>query len=512
MKVIDVSELRDVIKDGDSIAATGFSKSGMPFYLFKGIEDSFLETGRPKDLEFNCVALGGVAIPGTYHDHFGHRGLLSKIRVSHLALAPGIGEQIDANYIPGHMYPLGVLAQLYRAMGAGKPGILTKVGLGTFEDPRQEGGKMNSITEGDVARVVEIDGEEWLFYPKFGLDVALIKATFADERGNISLDREPCMSDAYIAAQAVRQNGGTVIVQVEEIVDYGDIPAREVVIPGFMVDYVVIEPEEIRRQTAATVYEDALCQKERIDLSGLEPKPLDVRKVIARRAVMELSDGDLVNLGYGIPELCGDVAAEEGISDKFTLTVECGLIGGVPGSGWDFGAARNADYVTDMVGIMDWYEGGGLDISVLGLAEVDPSGDVNVTKFGSWTGPGGFINITEGTKKNVFCGTLTAGGLKVAVGEGRLEILEEGRKKKFVDRVEQISYNAGRAIADGHTVKYITERAVFELSEGGLVLTEIAPGVDLQTQVLDQIEFEVAVSPDLKEMDARIFKDEPMGL
>ena len=512
MEVIDVRQLRDVIKDGDSIAATGFSKSGMPFYLFKGIEDSFLECGHPCDLEFNCVAMGGVNIPGTYHDHFGHRGLLSKIRVSHIALAPGINEQIDNNIIPGYMYPLGVLAQLYRDMGAGKPGVISKVGLGTYVDPRQEGGRMNSISVGDVAKLIKIDGEEWLFYPKFGLDVALIKATYADTKGNISLDKEPCKSDAFIAAQAVKQNGGTVIVQVEEIVDYPQIPAREVEIPDFQVDYVVIEPVELRRQTAGTVYEPALCQKERADLSELTPKPLNIRKIIARRATMELNEGDRVNLGYGIPELCGDVAAEEGMEDAFTLTVECGLIGGVPGSGWDFGAARNADYVTDIVGIMDWYDGGGLDSCVLGMAEVDSTGNVNVTKFGSWTGPGGFINITNSAETNVFCGTMTAGGLKVAASDGRLEIVQEGKKKKFVNKVEQISFNALLAKQAGHSVIYITERAVFELTDEGLVLTEIAPGIDLETQILSQIDFDVKIAADLKEMDPRIFTDEPMGL
>ena len=512
MKVIDVSELRDVIKDGASLATAGFSKSGMPEYIYKGIEDSFLEYGHPRDLIYNANALGGSGEPDTFHDRFGPEGLVADVRVSHIQLAMRLRDRIDAGKMPGHFYPLGVMAQLYRAIGAGKPGVLSKVGLGTFIDPRQEGGRMNSITEGDVAQLMEIGGEEWLFYPVFDLDVGIIRATWADSKGNISMEKEPCLSDAFQTAQAVKKCGGIVIVQVEGLVEYGEIPAREVEIPGFMVDYVIVAPEEFCHQTPVTEYDPSFCQKERVEMTGLEKKPLDIRKMIARRATMELKEGDMVNLGYGIPEVCGDVAAEEGIADRFTLTVECGLIGGIPASGLDFGAARNVDFVTDMAGIMDWYDGGGLDISVLGLAEVDIAGNLNVTKFGMSVGPGGFINITNGTKENVFCGTMTAGGLKVEAADGKLTILSEGRKKKFVNKVEQISFNAERALAGGHTIKYITERAVFVLDEDGLVLTEIAPGIDLKTQVLDQMEFEVKVADDLKEMDERIFRNEPMGL
>lgn len=512
MKIIRNEQLKDVIPDGASIACTGFSKSGIAYYVYKGIEDCFLEYGHPAGVIFNCNALGGIGEVGTYNDHFGPRGLVSAIRVAHITLAPRVNEQITKNEIPGHMYPLGVMAQLYRDMGAGKPGVISKVGLGTFADPRQEGGRMNEITQGDIARVMEIDGEEWLFYPRFDLDVAIMRATYADDRGNISFEKEPCLSDGFIAAQAVKANGGIVIVQVEDVVEYGSIPAREVEVPGFMVDYVVIAPPEEHWQTAATFYDPALCQKERVDMKDIPVKPLDIRKIIARRSTMELRNGDMVNLGYGIPEMCGDVAAEEGIADEFTLTVECGLIGGVPCSGFDFGAARNVDYVTDMVRMMDWYDSDGLDTSVLGAAEVDAAGNVNVTKFGSWTGPGGFINIVEGTKKNVFCGPLTAGGLKVAAENGKLRILEEGRKKKFVQTVEQISFNAERAKAAGHEVVYVTERAVFLLGDDGPVLTEIAPEIDLKTQVLDQIGFDIKIADDLKEMDPRIFTDAPMGL
>jgi propionate CoA-transferase len=512
MKIIDVDKLRDIIPDGASLATAGFSKSGMPEYIYKGIEDSFLECGHPRDLIYNATALGGTGEPDTFHDRFGPEGLVADVRVSHIQLSMRIRDRIDAGKMPGHFYPLGVMAQIYRAIGAGKPGVISKVGLGTFIDPRLEGGRMNSITEGDVARLMEIDGEEWLFYPVFDLDVGIIRATCADTKGNISLWKEPCLSDAFQTAQAVKKCGGTVIVQVEEVVEYGEIPAREVEIPGFMVDYVIVAPEEFCKQTPATDYDPSFCQKERVELTGIAKKPLDIRKIIARRAIMELKEGDMVNLGYGIPEVCGDVAAEEGIADRFTLTVECGLMGGVPASGLDFGAARNVDYVTDMVGIMDWYDGGGLDISVLGLAEVDVTGNLNVTRFGLSIGPGGFINITTGAKENVFCGAMTNGGLAVAAEDGKLRILQEGRKKKFVNEVEQISFNAGRALAEGHTVKYITERAVFELDSDGLVLTEIAPGIDLKTQVLDQMEFEVRVSDELKEMDPRIFVDQPMGI
>ena len=512
MKVLDISRIAEVIKDGDNVAVSGFSKSGMADYTYAGIAESFLKTGHPAGIWFICNALGGSGEKKKYNDRFWPEGLVAGARIAHIQLAPGVRDQIESNKIPGYMYPLGVMAQLYRDMGAGKPGTISKVGLGTFIDPRQEGGRMNDLTTEDVARLIEIDGEEWLFYPKFPIDVAIFKATYSDEKGNVSMENEPSVSDALYNAKAAKQNGGIVIAQVEDVVKTEDLMARNIEVPASLVDYVIIAPKELAKQTILIDYDPVLCQKERQDLSQIPPRPLDIRKIIARRAAMEIREGDVVNLGYGIPEVCGDVAAEEGISEQMTLTVEGGVMGGVPGSGLEFGTARNAEYVCDMAQMMDYYDGGGLDISVLGFGEIDEEGNVNASKFGSSVGPGGFINISCGTKRNVFCGSLTAVGLKVSAGGGKLRIDEEGKKKKFVKKVEQITFNAQRATHDGHEIIYITERAVFRERDGKVLLTEVAPGIDLQTQVLDQIEFDVQVADDLKEMDPRIFTDEPMGL
>lgn len=512
MKILDISKVGTVVKDGDAVAIAGFSKSGIAYYTYTGLENSFLETGHPKDLTFICNALGGTGEVGTYNDHFGPKGMVAHARVAHIALAPRIRDQIDANEITGHMYPLGVMAQLCRDMGAGKPGVISKVGIGTFVDPQQEGGRMNSITKEDICRDIEIDGERWLFYPKFPIDVAIFKATYADEQGNVSMENEPTVSDAFYLARAAKRNGGIVIAQVEDVVPHGSLMARNVEVPGIMVDYVIVAPKDQALQTILIDYDPVLCQKERQDLSEIKQTPLDIRKIIARRSTMEIQDGDVVNLGYGIPEHCGDVAGEEGISHKMVLTVESGLLGGVPCSGLEFGTTRNADYVTDMAGMMDFYDGGGLNISVLGFGEVDAEGNVNASRFGGSVGPGGFINIATGTKRNVFCGTFTAGGLKVEASCGKLKILSEGRVKKFVNTVEQITFNAPESVKAGHEVTYVTERAVFKLVDGVMELVEIAPGVDLQSQVLDLMEFPVKVAEDLKEMDPRIFTDELMGL
>ena len=512
MKIIELSDLGGIVKDGMAVAGAGFSKAGIADYVYKGLEDSFVNTGHPKDITMIINALGGTGVVGTYNDHFGPEGMVSDVRVSHIQLAPRVRDQIDAGKIQGHMYPLGALAQLYRDMGAGKPGTLSKAGLGTFVDPRQDGGRMNDITKDDICRLVEIDGEEWLFYPAFPIDVAIIKATYADESGNISMEHEPTVSDAFNTVQAAKQQGGISIVQVEKVVKNGELLARNIEVPGIMVDYVVVAPKEYSKQTVEIDYDPVLCQLETQDLSKIEKMPLNIKKLIARRSTMELRKGDKVNLGYGIPEFCGDIAAEEGKSRDFTLTCECVLMGGVPGSGMEFGTTRNADYVTDMAKMMDWYDGGGLDVSVLGFGEIDAAGNVNASRFGMSVGPGGFINITTGTKRNVFCGTFTTGGLKVSAGEGKLSIEQEGKIKKFVNSVEQVTFNADVAFKDGHEIIYVTERAVFELREDEMVLTEIAPGIDLEKDVLSQMDFPVKVADDLKEMDPRIFTDSTMGL
>ena len=356
------------------------------------------------------------------------------------------------------------------------------------------------------------NGEEYLYYPGFPIDVAILRGTSIDPKGNVTMEDEAMLMDAMTIARAAKQQGGTVIVQVKRLAEEGELDPRAVQIPGVMVDYAVLAPEEKHMQTATTVYNAGWAQKERVDLGEMEPIPLNIKKVLARRAAMEVGKGDVINLGAGVPELVAAVASEEGFADDITMTVECGHVGGMPMSGLDFGACYNPDYVTTAVNQAEWYDGGGLDIGILGAAEVDRYGNANASKFGTVVGPGGFMDIASGTKKIVFAGTFTTKGLAAKVEDGKIHIVCEGAKKKYVADVEQITFSGRQAVESGQDVMYITERAVFRLTEKGLLLTETAPGIDLEKDILDLLDFEIEVSPDLAMMDERIFRDEPMGI
>lgn len=512
MKIIEAAKVPELIKDGANIGTTGFLFAMVCDHIFDAIEESFLETGHPRDIELTSFSGLGLRKAGTGLDKFAHPGMIRGARIGHMLWAERLRGMITNNEIYCNIYPLGCLTQLVRDMGAGKPGIISKIGLGTFIDPRVEGGRANSVTETDTARLMEIDGEEYLYYPKFPIDVAILRGTSIDPRGNVTMEDEAMLMDAMSYARAAKQNGGIVIVQVKRLAEEGELDPRAVQIPGVMVDYAVVAPPEKHLQTATTEYNAGWAQKERVVTDEIQPAPLNVRKVLARRAAMELSKGDVINLGAGIPEVVGAVAAEEGFADDITMTVECGHVGGLPMSGLDFGACYNPDYVTTAVSQAEWYDGGGLDVGILGFAEVDGQGSVNASKFGTVVGPGGFMDIATGTKKIVFVGTLTAVGLKTEIEEGKIRIVQEGRKKKFVPEIEQITFSGPQAVAGGQVVMYITERAVFRLTEEGLLMTEIAPGIDLETEVLEQIDFDVIVSPDLKEMDPVIFREEKMGI
>ncbi len=512
MKVVSVEEAAAAIPDGATLMATGFTASAIPEYVLKGIEDHFLAEGSPK----NLTAVWDAALGdgrGAGMDHLAHEGLVKEAIASHCNLVPHMQAMIDENKIPAHILPLGTISQMVRESGSGRPGVFTKIGLGTFVDPRLAGGKANDITKEDMVEVMNIHGEEYLFYKAFPIQAAVIRGTTIDEHGNLTCEHEPCICDMMVVAQAVKRSGGVVIAQVESVCEYGSLNPRDIIVPGFMIDYAVVAPKEYHPMTCGhPEYEPNWGQEYRIPLSSVPALPLNERKIIARRAAMELEPDQIVNLGFGMPEGVASVAAEEGFADKLTLTVECGHIGGVPAGGLNFGACFNSDYVVDMTRQMDWYDGGALDCAFLGAAEIDQYGNANVTRFGKTVGPGGFINIAQTAKKVCYCGTLTAGGLKVAVENGKLIISSEGRTKKYVSDVEQISFSGPTAHKMGQEVLYITERAVFRLTEDGPVLTEIAPGIDLKSQVLDQIDFEVKVADDLKEMDARIFRNEPMGI
>ena len=439
-------------------------------------------------------------------------GLVKRAIGGHWGLIPRLGALALAEQIEAWNLPQGVISHLYRDIAAGKPGTLTKVGLRTFVDPRQSGGKVNAATTEELVRLLEFDGEEWLFYRAFPIHIALIRATTADPAGNLSMEREALTLDNLAMAMAAKNSGGLVIAQVERIAELHTLHPRTVKIPGIMVDAVVVAEPARHHQTYATPYSPAFSQELRVPLQSLPPMPLDERKLIARRAAMELPANGVVNLGIGMPEGVASVANEEKILSYITMTAEPGVIGGVPASGLDFGAAVNTDAVIEQNQQFDFYDGGGLDLTVLGMAECDAEGNVNVSRFGpKLAGAGGFINISQNARAVVFTGTFTAGGLEIAVEDGQLRILKEGRSRKFVAQVEQITFNGAYAAERSQPVLYVTERCVFRRSHLGFELIEIAPGISIERDILAHMDFVPVVRhPDL--MDLRIFREPRMGL
>ncbi|MGG5370236.1 acyl CoA:acetate/3-ketoacid CoA transferase [Enterococcus sp. AZ196] len=508
MKIITKEEAALLIKDNDAIAISGFELACANEEVALALEERFIKTGSPQALTvIHSSCWGDRKEKGM--SHLSHKGLLKRwIGGIVKASSPKLSEMIQANDCEAYNFPQGVLAQLYREIAAKRPGLITKIGLETYIDPRQEGGKMNEATTEDLVEIIQLLGEEWMFYPAFPLQVGLIRGTFADENGNVTLEKEGLHMEVLPIAQAVHNSGGKVIVQVERVVKNGTLHPKDVKVPGILVDYVVVSEPENHFQTGTTAYNPAFSGEVKIPLGSVPKLPLDNRKVIARRAAMELQKGTVLNLGVGIPVNVSIVAAEEAIDDQIILTTEAGTIGGIPAGLEDFGHAYNSEMIIDHHEQFDFYDGGGLDLSVLGLAEVDQMGNVNVSKLGSQViGCGGFINISQTAKKLVFAGTFTAGGLKTVVENGRLTILQEGKHKKFVKAVNQITFNGHYATKTKQEVLFVTERAVFVLQDGQLILSEIAPGVDLKKDVLDQMDFEVQVSGALKEMPAELFME-----
>ncbi|WP_079708989.1 acyl CoA:acetate/3-ketoacid CoA transferase [Paraliobacillus ryukyuensis] len=507
-KVISAEKAASLIKDGDTIAASGFGLSCWAEELGISIEERFTQTGHPKNLTvMHASAVGNRKDKGM--SHLGHKGLVKRW-IGGIALAsPGMAKLIQDDACEAYNLPQGVITQLYREIAAKRPGVITKVGMGTFVDPRIEGGKMSPSTKEDIVKVIEIEKEEWLFYKSFPIQVGLIRGTVADEKGNLTLEKEGLHMEVLPIAQAVRNSGGIVIAQVESVAKAGSLSPKDIQVPGILVDYLVVSKPENHYQTENTYYHPAFSGHIKVPVEGIEKLPLDERKVIARRSAAELEPDTVLNLGVGIPVNVSTVAAEEGVSDQLILTTEAGSIGGIPAGLKDFGHAYNAEAIVDHDAQFDFYDGGGIDLSVLGLAQTDEFGNVNVSKFGTKVaGCGGFINISQAAKKLVFAGTFTAGGLKVKVADGKLTILQEGKAKKFLKHVQQITFSGNYATQINQHVIYVTERAVFELIDGKLTLTEIAPGVDMQTDILDQMDFDPVISPDLQQMDEKMFMEE----
>jgi propionate CoA-transferase len=510
MKIVSADEAVADISTEQNLIVSGNGEVLLPDELLAALERRFLTTSEPRELTLLYNVIPGSPRAGTGVDRFAHPGMLRHVLAgSYYTLRVGkLNDLVTADEVEAHLVPYGALYNMVRCAAAAQPGVLTQVGIGTFVDPRIGGARLNPRTTSDVSRVLEIDGTEYLFYTAPRIDVAILRATTADEDGNLTLEHEPQTLGLLHQAMAAKNSGGTVIVQVQNVARRGSLHPRSVVVPGVFVDRVVHVPD----QMAAQPYNPAWTGDLKVPVDDDLRVPLDARKVIGRRAAMELKPGDLVNFGFGVGATVPQIAAEEGIAEQVLFNVEHGPVGGVPSGKEGFGTAVSPAVIMDAPAIFDFYDAGRLDMTCLGAAEIDADGNVNVSLVGGRYNLGGFLDIVHRTRRIVFCGTFTAGGLEVDVNGSGLSIVREGKHRKFVHRVGQISFNGRAAVQKGQEVLYVTERAVFRLTRDGIALVEVASGVDLQTQVLDQMDFRPVLPAEPVTMDPRLFAPGRMGL